>query len=729
MTTAVATAFTVIADSLAAAGVAIADGELEALLERADAIKRRSQQLLAAYLTEQDTPWTMPNARCPYVFARVAYLLGQSGHPVMPVPCARCGRITPKLDRVIDGARCCGWCASRDARHVCDRCGQLGYRVATTAIGGICSRCYQKDPARQETCSRCRRSHVPSARTAEGLSLCGNCARPKYACAGCGRIDHAKKRTSVGPLCQRCYQAPARACGQCGTIAPIAVRAQRDTRDLCFRCAQAPHEPCAICSHQREVHTRWPLGPICMPCYRRTVAHPECCAGCGEVKVLIAADPTGALICGPCAGAPIDYACRSCGHGGPQHYAGMCLRCSVDQATRTLITVDGTTIRPELEQLPTILAGRGQPASTLRWLSKPAAEAVLHTLASDPQPLTHATLDQCPPSKTRHWVRAMLVEATILPRRDEPIERFETWVNELTAGLPAHQGTLIGPYARWAILRAARRRARRRGYTNGAADSGRERIRHAVRLLDHLDEHGIVIGDLTQPMIDGWTAGNAERSSDIAGFIAWLALRGIIASDLKVARRRGAMPSEIACEDDHHDRIDRLLHGDGAEDLATRVAGLLVLLYGARLTQIQQLTTADITTTAASTQIKLAHHPLELPEPMSALVNELAAAARNNRRARTHTGEHYLFPGGQPGMPIHTATLSRKLTHADIPDRISRNRALLALATDVPAAIVAAQLGLHPSTAGGWAKFAQRDWSAYTALRLEDLSKQTEETA
>lgn len=728
MTAAVATSLTAIADSLAAADIDIADSELETLLQRADAAKPRSRQSLADYLTGQAAPWTTPNPHCPCAFARMAYLLWQSGYPVQPVACTQCGRITPKLDRVIEGRRCCGWCASRRAQHVCERCGQLGHRVTSTQAGGLCRRCYQKDPARQETCSGCGQRHVPSKRTAEGLPLCGNCARPKYVCVGCGRIDHAKKLTSAGPLCQRCYEAPARACGKCGTIGPIAVRAQHGARDLCFRCVQTPHEQCTICAHQRPVYARWPSGPVCLPCYRRTIAHSDACASCGDTKVLIAVGATGARVCGPCVGSAIDYACHSCGHSGPQHYAGLCLRCSVAQATRVLITVDGK-IRPELEQLPAILADWGQPASTLRWLSKPAAEAVLHRLASDPEPLTHATLDQCPPTNTRHWVRAMLVEANILPRRDEPIERFETWVTELTAGLPAHQAKLIGPYARWAVLRAARRRARRRGFTTGAADSGRERIRSAVRLLDHLDQQGIQIGDLTQPVIDGWTAGNQERSANIAGFIHWLAQRGVTTSDLNVVGQRRAMPSEIACEDTHHARIGRLLDGDGVEELSTRVAGLLVLLYGARLTQIQQLTTADITTSADNTLIKLAQHPLQLPDPVGALVNELAAAARNERRARTPNGEHYLFPGGQPGMPIHTATLSRKLTDADIPDRISRNRALLALANDVPAAVIAAQLGLHPTTTSGWAKFAQRDWSAYTAKRLESLSGQTEETA
>ncbi|EUA13927.1 hypothetical protein I553_7047 [Mycobacterium xenopi 4042] len=178
MTAALATSFTAIADSLAAADIVIADSELENLLQRADAAKPRSRQSLAAYLMEQATPWTTPNPHCPYAFARMAYLLWQSDYPVQPVACAQCGRITPKLDRVIDGARCCGWCASRRTQHICERCGRLGHRVTTTETGGLCRRCYQKDPARRETCGGCGQSHVPSKRTAEGLPLCGNCARP-----------------------------------------------------------------------------------------------------------------------------------------------------------------------------------------------------------------------------------------------------------------------------------------------------------------------------------------------------------------------------------------------------------------------------------------------------------------------------------------------------------------------------------------------------------------------
>lgn len=119
MTAAIANASTTIADSLAGAGIAIADDELEILLEQAGAAKPRSREALAAYVGEQLHPWTTQNPHCPYAFARLTHLLWQSGYPVQPVACAQCGRITPKLDRVIDGARCCGWCASRRTQHVC----------------------------------------------------------------------------------------------------------------------------------------------------------------------------------------------------------------------------------------------------------------------------------------------------------------------------------------------------------------------------------------------------------------------------------------------------------------------------------------------------------------------------------------------------------------------------------------------------------------------------------
>ncbi|MCZ4535336.1 hypothetical protein O4159_07665, partial [Gordonia terrae] len=44
---------------------------------------------------------------------------------------------------------------------------------------------------------------------------------------------------------------------------------------------------------------------------------------------------------------------------------------------------------------------------------------------------------------------------------------------------------------------------------------------------------------------------------------------------------------------------------------------------------------------------------------------------------------------------------------------ISRNHALLALGADLPAAVLATQLGLSSTTSSQWAQLAQRDYTAY----------------
>lgn len=75
------------------------------------------------------------------------------------------------------------------------------------------------------------------------------------------------------------------------------------------------------------------------------------------------------------------------------------------------------------------------------------------------------------------------------------------------------------------------------------------------------------------------------------------------------------------------------------------------------------------------------------------------------------------MPGSRAHHPLHPTTLSRKLTAAGVPSRISRNHALLALGTDLPAAVLATQLGLSTATTTGWAKLAQRDYTAYLHSR------------
>ena len=49
--------------------------------------------------------------------------------------------------------------------------------------------------------------------------------------------------------------------------------------------------------------------------------------------------------------------------------------------------------------------------------------------------------------------------------------------------------------------------------------------------------------------------------------------------------------------------------------------------------------------------------------------------------------------------------------------------AMLALASDLPAAIVAVQMGITPQTASRWSQFSQRDNSEFVAARADFLPR------
>lgn len=604
-------------------------------------------------------------------------------------------------------------------KHACVRCGRVAARAARTPNGGICKPCYRKDPARMELCAGCGRLRAPSSRRPDGQSLCNNCARPRHLCASCGRLDHAKSMSAEGPLCQRCYTAPQRVCGKCGQTRRIAVRAQRGAVDLCHSCAQTPDARCELCSEIQPVHTRWPLGAVCMPCYRRATKTLASCAMCASIKILIGRNEDGDLVCGPCVNSSTDYVCATCGEAGAQHYQDTCLRCSIKRLSRELLTLGPGEIRPELAVLPDRLASRGEPASTMRWLMKPANQAALKAIAVGTGPLDHSDVDACRLGHARHYLRALLVESGVLAPRDEPIERLETWTDDFLAGLPHRHAVVIEPYGRWAVLRGARRRARRGGFTIAAADGARDRIRLAWKLAQHLESLGLQVSDLSQAVLDDWTAGDIERTRTIAGFIGWLNTRGIV-ENVRLELPKRPLPSEISAEVDHTTRIVNLLDDSCDAELGTRVAGLLLLVYGARISQMHGLTTAAIDGDDQGMTLALAQHPIELPGPLAALVKRLVQEVNENPRARTPDGgAFYLFPGARPYEPIHPTTLGRKLGEAGIPPRISRNYAMVALTTDLPAAVVATQLGLSASATNRWAKFGQRDRTEYLLARRE----------
>lgn len=109
----------------------------------------------------------------------------------------------------------------------------------------------------------------------------------------------------------------------------------------------------------------------------------------------------------------------------------------------------------------------------------------------------------------------------------------------------------------------------------------------------------------------------------------------------------------------------------------------------------------------------LGERPIQLPEPLDALMLELIATRASNSLIR-HEG-NWMFPGRAAGQPIHQSQLQRRLTKVGVKTRQGRSTALFMLASQVPAGLLAKMLGVHVSVAVAWQRASGGDWMSYAA--------------
>lgn len=84
----------------------------------------------------------------------------------------------------------------------------------------------------------------------------------------------------------------------------------------------------------------------------------------------------------------------------------------------------------------------------------------------------------------------------------------------------------------------------------------------------------------------------------------------------------------------------------------------------------------------------------------------------------------WLFPGHLPGRPITASRLGERLRLLGVRALPGRRAALLQLAAEVPAAVLADLLNLTPGTATRWTRHAAGDWSRYAAELTGERSYQ-----
>jgi hypothetical protein len=235
------------------------------------------------------------------------------------------------------------------------------------------------------------------------------------------------------------------------------------------------------------------------------------------------------------------------------------------------------------------------------------------------------------------------------------------------------------------------------------------------RVRRPLDAHSAyrhtTLSDCRQGHIDQWlrTGPSASLARD---FLVWASSRGH-AQRLDIPAPERATGASIS-QDQRWAHAARLLHDD-ALDPTDRVAGCLLLLYGQPLSRIAVMTTSQVTRCGEEMLIRLGRHDMPVPGPLAITITQLINDGRSHRGVGSPQQTAWLFPGHLPGRPITPDTLGGRLRALGIYAQASRRAALLDLAAELPAAVLADLLGLHQNTAAKWMHQAGGDWSRYAA--------------
>lgn len=690
----------------------------------ANAHWRTGLRQVDAHLQHHPDALTAGTPDVPIALYRLLRVLARGGHPVVVPGCAHCGR----TDRALPHCR---------------------------PEGRICARCEAADPTRHKPCANCGEARKIYVRQADGTGLCGRCAPRRTApCCRCQRDLPVVKITDAGPVCDRCYRhhgQPRRRCGGCGEVRPIHKRGRDGEPDLCARCnktiatcsrcgrtrpcrwattaapicqacAPRPQRPCALCGQARPVAARWPLGPVCRGCYSHVRVTPQPCSGCGDVRPLIGVDEIGQRRCGLCSGAANPYTCRECGGSEEMYVEGRCVRCVLADRLRTQFLEPGGT--SEL-LLPLVdrLRRAPRPRSALEWLRRDNGGAeLLRRLIRNGEPLTHETLDVLGHSTGVISLRHMLVHVGVLPARNELLAQLEPWLDRALGNVaPAHRH-LLRTYGHWAVLRKARARAARTRYTANSAARSRSLVRAGIHFLNWIDHHQRPLGELTQHDVDAYLLAGGTRLL-VRDFLRWARHRRLI-GDVDVPCVRSADPHEFLDDDQRWALVRRFL-GDEHTPLDVRVAGCLTLLFGLRATRIVTLQASDLITEHEGTYLTIDQRRVILPPALGHLLQAQAdTAVPTSIIGRVDAANQWLFPGSLAGRHAHPHALTARLTRYGVPSRLGRNAALLALATDLPAAVLASQLGLSIEAAVHWVRRAKRDWHGFLAARADDSTNE-----
>jgi integrase len=473
---------------------------------------------------------------------------------------------------------------------------------------------------------------------------------------------------------------------------------------------------CARCHNLvSTIRTTWPEGPICGPCFTAAARTYGLCAFCGAQRLLPGRSATGRDICRDCAAITTNLDCDNCGREAERRRGGHCARCVL---TGDLEQILKPHAPPDMriKRLITELAAVPRPESIITWMRHPVTAALLTKVGTRELQLSHDAFNALPPSRSLEHLREMLVHHRMMPNRGDPrLARFETWLEQRLETLQPTPAIHIPieQFARWHHLRRLRENTNPTSNMDNVTRCAKQEITEAGKFLRWLlDEHNTTINNLQQAHLDAYLCEGTTTRSKVRNFIQWRARAGI-ARPFKTHYRTVATTPLASSRQ----RLDLIKTVAEAEHVAvsTRIAALILLLYGTPVSKICKLTLDDINTTPARTTIRVGDTPAPIPEALLPLVHQ-HLAHRGNHRTMNYQSR-WLFPGTRAGQHISEQSLMPRLRSLGIDIRAARNAALHDLTKEIDPASLADLLGYSTQVMNLHAARAAVPMATYPALK------------
>lgn len=473
--------------------------------------------------------------------------------------------------------------------------------------------------------------------------------------------------------------------------------------------------PCGRCRQHHQLVANWPDAGVCGYCYQQAKRTRGICA-CGHEGVL-PGRIDGQPACRRCSGVRLNVDCRSCGAEDELYAGGRCWACMLTATVDRLLMNPATGVMaPELTPVAGALKSMKRANSGLTWIKQKHVTEFLTRLAVAPE-ISHASLDQLPVSRTRDYVRGLLVEHGALPRRDELAARYQAWSKQALERVSddTHR-EIIRRYLRW---HHQRRMNATDSVPQGTFLRSKQTVTVAIDFLNWLHERGIDLDQLTQAHLDAWQAEGPTTREMASRFLRWAIKCHLVDADLAMTpHRRGTSHKLSAAEQD--EAVQRVVH---ASDLSPRdrAAAVLVIVFGQQIEHVVRLTWHDVTVTDELLTIRLGRSEITLPPPLDEPWRQLARAPGHDLTA-AHPNTDWVFRGYSPGQHVQAAALRTRLKSA-FSTRAARLGTLHELAKLAPVAIIADTLGYHPSTIERHAVGSGATYAQYIAARRDQRNR------